>query len=658
MDAREFAAALDLLAPRGPDDSGVWVGEGAMLGHRRLAILDLSPAGHQPMELQPQGLVTVFNGELYNFIEVRRDLEQAGYSFRSESDTEVLLAAYAHWGADCLSRFNGMWACAIWDPRKRELFLARDRFGKKPLFYCEVGGRFLFASEMKALLPFLPEVKPSRHMLWMHANIHAYEATDECLVEGLRRLPAGHWAVYRDGRLSVQRYWDTLAALPAVPARYEDQVGQFRELFLDACRIRMRADVRLGTALSGGLDSSSVLAMVAEVARRGGGARVARDWQHAFTATFPGTVLDETVFAQRMAEHAGVRATVLPIDPAAALGRFEDDSYAFEEIYITNPVPMMRTYGAMRAQGVVVSLDGHGVDELLSGYNESLFTAYPDCRGLADVWDVIATYRGLFGESAQFVIGSQWHYFRQYCSGWVVRPRVMRAKGLLLRGLERVAGPGRMQGVLRSVRGPGPAPAPDPLSTPAAAVLARRSPRFGQLDHFGRHLYIMFHETSMPTLLRNYDRYSMANGIEIRMPFMDHRLVSFCFALPWHSKLGRGYTKRILRDAMGELLPDDIRLRKTKTGFGAPPVEWLRGPLRTYVQDTIRSRAFLECPVLADPARAAAALDEVLEAAQPLYRAAESAWTDLLTFLWYRGFLLGSQKRWQAALARRAGLGA
>ena len=201
----------------------------------------------------------IFNGEIYNFIEIRAELIKKGHVFKSCSDAEVVLYAYVEWGVKCVNKFNGMWALAIWDSLKAELFLSRDRFGKKPLFYAVVDEKFIFASEMKAIYPFLQSVKPSQDFNWMKNNIFLYESTDKCLVDGIKRFPFGHNGIYKDGKLKVNRYWNTLDHLVEVPNDYEEQIEQFRSLFLDACKIRMRSDVAIGTALSGGLDSSATI---------------------------------------------------------------------------------------------------------------------------------------------------------------------------------------------------------------------------------------------------------------------------------------------------------------------------------------------------------------------------------------------------------------
>ena len=636
-----FEQALNLLAHRGPDDSGVWSDGVVTLGHRRLSILDVSAAGHQPMSARDGDHVLVFNGEIYNFVELRRELEGRGCRFQSESDSEVLLSAYREWGAQCLSRMNGMWAFAIWEPKRRRLFLARDRFGQKPLFYAWVGNRFVFASEMKAICPFLSNVEHSRHFDWMREHIHEYESTDACLIEGINRFPAGSYGLLEDGRLTVHKYWESLDHLADVPSDYCDQVAHFRELFVDACRIRMRSDVPMGTALSGGVDSGAVVCTLKHIDNHLRGDRISRDWQHAFTASFPGKAMDESALARQVVDHLGIQSTVIPVDPVAAVERIDDYFYAFEELYITNPIPMIETYRAMRQHGVVVSIDGHGADELLSGYAESVFTAYPDCRSMRDVSDVISTYRGLFGASAAFNTRGNLFYWSDYLRRFVLRPRWMRVKRRMRDFIVKCLGETETRRWVGRAKGRGVATERQESERPPSVARngESRHPAFGGLDHFGRHLYIMFHETSMPTLLRNYDRYAMASGVEIRMPFLDHRLVTYSFSLPWSSKLRDGYTKMILRDAVRDLVPADVLNRRAKTGFGAPPIEWLQHDLRDFILDTVTSRDFRECPVLTDGVALASRTERLIRDPKPMYRDAESLWTEIMAHFWYRAVI-------------------
>ncbi|MCC6610164.1 MAG: asparagine synthase (glutamine-hydrolyzing) [Burkholderiales bacterium] len=596
-------ACLDTLQHRGPDGRGLWHTRDITLGHRRLSILDLSETGKQPMSYAGGRYWITFNGEIYNFLEIRSDLEKRGHRFDSTSDTEVILAAYAEWGLDAVARFNGMWAFAIWDSVERVLALSRDRFGKKPLFYATIGDRFVFASEMKAIYPLLGEVRPSRHFEWMKRNLFTYETTDKCLVEGISRFPAGHSGLLKEGKLACRRYWNTLEHLREVPQRYEEQVEQFRELFIDACRIRMRSDVPIGTALSGGIDSSAVASTMAHIAAHAGGDRVARDWQRAFVATFPGSPLDETGYAQKVVDKHGLNATFVPIDPIRSLDDLDWYFYQFEELYVTSPIPMIQLYGEMRKGGVVVTLDGHGADELFVGYPNELFEAAVGSDIELD--EIADLYREMFPKNtSQFSVPDDNRLLYAY---FVVRKLAKSLMGR--RHVSRDAG----------------------------------HAAFGRLDRFNQYLYALTHDTILPTLLRNYDRYSMINGVEIRAPFMDHRIVSYAFSIPMRSKINRGYTKRIVRDAIGGFMPREIVERKSKVGFNTPIVDWMQKDMKPYFLDVINSEAFRNSRLI-DPARVKKRIEAVIHGVKPRFAFAERTWKQFVPYLWEQAVLKRSYR--------------
>ena len=367
---RELAMkCLNTMIHRGPDGYGLWQEDGVTLGHRRLSILDLSNAGSQPMSYANERYWMTFNGEIYNFIEIRDELKKKGYTFRSASDSEVIMAAFCEWGESCVERFNGMWTFAIWDKQTKQLFISRDRFGVKPLFYAELpDGGFAFASEMKVILPLLPKVEANKPMFDRYFADNHYESQPECLIRGIKRFPAGHNAWVKDGKITLKRYWNTLDHLISVPDSYEEQVEQFRELFLDACKIRMRSDVTLGTGLSGGLDSSAVICAMSYISKNMTDERANNDWQHAYVACFPGTAQDETKYAKQVTDYLGISHTFMNIDSAVSEREFLRQLYCFEELWGNPQVPMMELYKKEREMGTTVSLDGHAADELFAGY--------------------------------------------------------------------------------------------------------------------------------------------------------------------------------------------------------------------------------------------------------------------------------------------------
>lgn len=603
-DPNLFDCALKSIAHRGPDGQGVWNdGSRVTLGHRRLAILDISEAGAQPMHRHGRYHIT-FNGEIYNFLEIRRELEAAGDVFVTNSDTEVLLAAFCRWGQDCLPRLNGMWAFAIWDSETKKLFLARDRIGEKPLFYSHDGARFLFGSEQKALLPFLKDVRPADRFQERCRDPYSYEGTNETLFAGITRFPAAHFAWFEGGRLRVQRYWAPLENVPDIPQKYPDQVEALRALLVDSCRLRLRADVPVATALSGGVDSSAVAACIAEVGRQRGVERLPANWQNAFVASFPGTVMDESVPARRIAEHLGIRLQETQINPKTAGNDLERIAYLFEEVHEVNPLPHVALYGEMRKQGVLVSLDGHGGDELFCGYESSILHALPSAfLRLADVNMVLDTYYAVHPANSEFR-GLSPARIAVYLARAKVRQR-RNARG--------------WDGAMRRAA--------------------------SQCDSLNRHLMDLSFCTIMPTLLRNYDRYSMINGVEIRIPLLDHRIIDFAFSLPWKSKLRGGFTKSVLRDAAAPWLPSGIMSNRTKIGFAPPITDWMRGSLREYLLDEIDSQSFRHAGLI-QPKRLANTMRKLIldDHAAILYHT-ERVWRDFAIYLWEKAFLINQPWR-------------
>jgi asparagine synthase (glutamine-hydrolysing) len=591
--------ALRRLRHRGPDGATSWTHPDGLveLGHTRLAIIDTSDAGIQPKTYGP--LTITFNGEIYNYIELREELRRKGHQFNTDTDTEVLLALWLEYGPAGLLRCNGMWAFALWDSRDRTLYLARDRFGKKPLFYAWVNGRLVFASELKAIACFLTNVQPHVPESWVE-NPFLYEATEDTLLAGVRRLPAGHYGVlpFGAGGLTLHRYWNTLAYLPIVPRRYTDQVEAFREILLDAVRLRLRSDVPTGTALSGGVDSTAVFGCVHHLTQ-------GSPPHTGFVSSLPGTPLDETHLARTVAAHHGAPLVETIIDPVEALERLPEELYLTEEFYHTPPSPMVAVYRRMRAAGVFVTLDGHGPDELFSGYDTFLLqvlqeTGFHPWR----IQEVLRTYRALSPADPQF---------KRPPVGWVnylIQTTGTTTWRALLPRLPRE--------IIKALSQPQPQRAitPEPLAP------------------FNRALYHLFHTDNLPTLLRNYDRYAMAYGVESRMPFLDWRLVAFCFALPWTAKVRRGYTKALLRDAVAPFCPTEIIYNRTKLGFQAPVANWLTGPWKSFLQAHLYSEAFRTCPI-GNPVEARKRLENLWATAQPTHREAELAYAAFSPYLWY-----------------------
>ncbi|MBR0916191.1 asparagine synthase (glutamine-hydrolyzing) [Bradyrhizobium japonicum] len=547
VDPAEISRLTNLLAHRGPFGEGTWFSPNRNLafGHRRLAIIDPGDGGFQPMVSADGRHVIVFNGEIYNFLELRRELEALGAVFRSQSDTEVILAAWRVWQEGMLSRFNGMWALAIFDTETESLFLARDRFGIKPLLYSWSPERFVFASEQRALMrsgliDAALDAEVARRLL---IDAFGVEGSERTLCRKVRRLQAGHCMWLRHGRLEIRRWWRTVDHLPEVPATEGERVERFRELFQDAVALRMRSDVPIGTCLSGGFDSSAVICTMAAHEKAGMGPRDNASWRHAFVATFPGAINDERPMAEEAAAWADVAPSFLEIgrnDALADIDRILDDN---DDVYIGLPSAAWLIYQELRRQNVTVSLDGHGADELMGAYlQEGQSTAFWARNALA----------GLSSSSAIARRGVD-----------LMRTLMIKRQGLYF-----------LRGGLRGI--------------PAQfSLVGDDDPLPRDWGSLNQRLYRMFHGSVLPTILRNFDRISMAHGIEVRMPFMDWRLVTYTMALPDSSKASDGYTKVVARRAMAKHMPESIRMGRRKVGFNSPMPEWLNGPLSGWTADLL-----------------------------------------------------------------------
>lgn len=590
-----FNRALNDLKHRGPDGQGTWVDDDRLisLGHTRLSVIDLSDDAAQPMHYGRYTIV--YNGEIYNYQELKTELARLGHPFKTSSDTEVLVAAYAEWGVDCLSRLIGMWAFAIWDKENKSLFFSRDRFGEKPFFYSHNPDQFLFASEMKGLVPLMDQVEVSSKFGWMTRHMLDYEATELCLLEGVKRLLPGHYGIFSRGELTIERYYNLLDGLIALPTSYEDKVEQFRTLFFNSVNLRLRSDVPLGVALSGGLDSSSILGGMMQ--------HKLPEKPTAFTAHYPGSAIDELQYAQQLTGSYNLPHQVVELNGVEALNSLPDDLYYFEELYRNAPSPMMALYQQYRQQGVFVSLDGHGPDELFSGYDNFIFLALLDAGMDTAAWDeILDTYGHMFPEGHG--------QFEQRKTNYL---NVLKTKAWQV--WEEMTGN---------------------RSAEEKQVLEKYSRELEIMGYLNAGLFRLFNYTTFPTLLRNYDRYAMRSGVEVRMPFTDHHLVEFCFSLTWKDKLKGGYTKKIMRDALAPYLPQEIVWRKQKVGFQSPLADWFAGPWKEWLEDTLADQTFSQHKHT--NTRKARNLYKQFSQGKNDLETANALWQELMPYLWHKHF--------------------
>ena len=565
----------DSMIHRGPDGAGyeLYNNETLGFGHRRLSILDLSEAGKQPFNYLDRYAIS-YNGEVYNFLEIKKELKLKGYTFRTTSDTEVIIAAYHEFGKDCLTKFNGMWAFAIWDKQIQELFLARDRFGVKPLHYCyKLNQIFAFASETIAF-KYLKNYKRTfntQNLVTAIKNSSYIEASGKTIYDGIEQLLPGHCiTISSDKNLKISRWWNTSDHLVSYDEDYNKQVETFKELFFSACQLRLRSDVSIASALSGGLDSSSVYCTLQQFKNNSSNIeRIPDNWQKAFIATFPGTDMDERMYAEEVINHTKGNAVYITPDYANLLKDITYTTQLFDGI-IANPlIAISDIYKSMRKNGIVVSLDGHGADEYAFGYNNYALEMFYD--GLKSSNETKAN------EAVSILGGLSPNYNTQQLMQTFYEANSFKAK--LKRKIKSAITTNEKAIAVHSKTGWfNKETEEEPLNT--------------FTNHFKgitKTLFNDFHYYSLPINLRDFDRASMQNSIEIRMPFMDYRLVNYMFSLPEESKLGNGYTKRIIRDAMKGIVPEKIRTRTLKIGISSPIAEWLAGPLKEFVLDSVSS---------------------------------------------------------------------
>ena len=561
-----LAIGRDAMTHRGPDDKGEWWSADGRVGlaHRRLSIIDLSPAGHQPMHDASGALSIVFNGEIYNFSELREQLIALGHGFRSHSDTEVILAAYRTWGTDCLKSLNGMFAFALFDARQQSIFLARDRSGEKPMFYHQANGVLRFASELKALLadPLLPRrIDPEALDCYLAMG---YVPGERCMLQGFNKLPPAHALLFdlQTGQAKVWRYWQLPELEAALPGQMDEValLDELEALLEDAVRRQLVADVPVGVLLSGGVDSSLITAMAVRATSN----------VQTFTIGFPGHgKLDETQHARLIAGHFGTRHTELMAEPETAdlLPLLAEQ---FDEPMVDSSMIPTYLVSQLVRQHCTVALGGDGGDELFGGYEH-----YRRLQWMKDRLGLIP--RPL---SKSIALAAK-HLLPVGFAGSNVRTWLMALGQDFQLGLPQIAtcfDAATRQKLMASYQGYG--------------LIAERI----HLDQVPLHPDLMQRATRMDfanylaeDILVKVDRASMLNSLEVRAPLLDYRLIEFAFAkVPSHLKANATDKKILLKRLTQRLLPPEFD-RQRKQGFSIPLAEWLKGgAFRVLFHDVLR----------------------------------------------------------------------
>ncbi len=583
------AAMAECLRHRGPDDSGTWVdpGAGLALGFRRLSIIDLSAAGHQPMVSADGRLVMTYNGEVYNFAALRRDLEAAGRRFRGNSDSEVVLEAIAEWGLEvALERFVGMFALALWDRKQRELTLVRDRLGIKPLYYGWSGGVFLFASEPAALRAHPAfEAGIDREALALYL-LRACVPAPRSMWAGMRQLPPGHLVTLQAGERSLpepQPYWSlrqTVAAAREKPFRGNlDEAAEALEAYLtQAVADRLVSDVPLGVFLSGGIDSSTVAALMRKAAS--GPVRT-------FSIGFSEADYDEAVDARAVARHLGTEHHELILEPADALAVIPDLPRFYDEPFADSSQIPTYLVSRMARQHVTVCLSGDGGDEIFGGYNRYLW-----CDA---VWHrtghwPMALRRGL-GGALRLLSPQAWDGLFAALGPVLPGPLRQRNPGDKLHKLAAIAAADGIAAMYKGVVDHWPDVGRLVPGGSEPESLLSRPDKWAELPDFVQQMMYLDAMTYLPDdILTKVDRASMSVSLEARVPLIDHRVVAFAWSLPLDHRVGAGQGKRVLRRVLDRHVPRQL-VERPKMGFAVPLHAWLRGPLREWAEELLAESA-------------------------------------------------------------------
>lgn len=533
------------IAHRGPDGEGIWedVHATATLGHRRLSIIDLSDAGSQPLHYTDR-YVIVHNGEIYNYIELKTELEKNGYPFSSRTDTEVIVAAFDYWGEDCLQHFDGMFAFAIWDRQEQSLFAARDRFGEKPFFYYFDEERLHFASEMKALFAAGVPRKPNLKLLFNFITIGYTdnpEKPEETFFENISKLPAASFLYYQTQKpvCEIVKYWDLDPEKQDKKISDTDAIEKFRMLFRQSVQRRLRSDVSIGTSLSGGLDSSSVLSLATEE-----GAALS-----AFTAVFSGFDKNEFGFASSIASQYKLPHFTVEPDAAGLVNDWQKLCHHQEEPFGSASIyAQFKVYEKAAEQGVKVLLDGQGADETLAGYTKYYKWYWQELFRLRKL-----NRSGELKAARELGLQEVFNYKNMIAAYFPDFATIVMERQYLVRALKQ-----------------------EDLSRDFVQFQSREA-YYTTPSHFTLNGVLYFNTIThgLEELLRYADRNSMAFGREVRLPFLSHELVEFIFSLPPNFKIRKGWSKWLLRETMKEKLPENICWRKDKLGFEPPQKSWM-----------------------------------------------------------------------------------
>jgi asparagine synthase (glutamine-hydrolysing) len=552
----------DVIAHRGPDGEGFWIDDKGNAGfaHRRLSIIDLSAAAAQPMHYLDRYTI-VYNGEIYNYIELKEILKNKGYQFRTQSDTEVLLAAYDYYKEECMQYFDGMFAFAIWDEKEQLLFAARDRFGEKPFYYALNEKEFLFASERKSLWSAGIAKKINEPLLLNYLVSGLTETPIDKTItyyQDIFSLPPAHYITCRmtadrsNYEFAINNYWD-LDKEKKINITEEDAIEKFKELFFISIQRRLRSDVSLGTSLSGGLDSSSI---IAGIFKQGN----AKNNLETFSAIFPGFEKDESKYIRLITEKFGLNNKTIIPDATDLVQNIEKLCYHHEEPFSSSSIyAQFKVFELAKQNDVKVLLDGQGADEIMAGYKKYIHWY---------LQELLKTGPGSYYKEKKLLKQNKIEFtwgWKNFLAAWFPAQATNQLEKKEARKLLRH---------------------PDMADDFKNTYFDRQSifkPIVFKLNDI---LYFNTCQSGLEELLRYADRNSMAHGREVRLPFLNHELVEFVFSLPSHFKIHEGWSKWLLRKSMQHDLPADITWRKDKVGYEPPQRLWMENKdLQEYIHE-------------------------------------------------------------------------
>lgn len=563
-DRNEIKRMNDMIIHRGPDGEGYYFGGNFALGHRRLSIIDLTDGGKQPMNFEDKYII-VYNGEIYNYKDLKEELSQYGYQYKSYTDTEVILSAYDKWGTECVNHFNGMWSFAIYDFEKGIIFCSRDRFGVKPFYYTEIDNRFIFGSEIKQFTALNGwKAKGNRKRIIDFLMFEMFDHTNETLFEGVYQLRGGHSLIYdlRSHTFSTYRYY-TIDTNDENNISFEDICSDFYSIFEDSIKLRLQADVKLGSCLSGGLDSSSIVCIINRILKTIGDS----DRQETVSSCFNYKKYDEQKYIDEVVKLTDVVSHKVFPNLEDLFHSLDDITWHQDEPFgSTSIFAQWSVFKTAKANGITVMLDGQGADEQLAGYDgfygvflSELLRKYK----FATVYNEIKSLKKLNKYPYTSIIKSM-------------------AKFMVPNSLKALIKNHMKIGVFNWVKTDNEYYIEYLNNLYGSNIKTIREYSINQL------LY-----SSLPKLLHYEDRDSMAHSIESRVPFLDYRLVEFVLGTSSEYKIHDGITKYMLRNAMSGILPDKVRDRKDKMGFVTPEEIWIRENKEEFKKMVLDSCDFL-----------------------------------------------------------------